>query len=123
MLAVQVDVEARLGRPLTVEETARVDGLLTEASAAVAGWLRHTPDPVPAEVAVVASRMVARAFSAGGTEPGLTQVQATMGPFGVTRGFSADATSGGIWMTRQDKMILQPFRRTSRAENVGTSRW
>lgn len=125
-LAASPDVVDRLGRPLTTDETTRVTGLLDEASALVSGWLGCTPDPVPDAVKIVVSRMVARVFatdSAGGPEPGLSSLQATMGPFLVNRGYSSDATSGGVWLTRQDKVMLRPFRCRGRVENVGTSKW
>ena len=125
VLASSEDVEARLGRPLTTDETARVDGLLEEASVMVEGWLRCLPDPIPDAVEIVVSRMVARVFAAAvdGPEPGLSTVQATMGPFLVNRGYSSDATSGGVWLTKQDKSTLRPFGCRGRAGNVGTSKW
>lgn len=125
-LASSVDVVDRLGRPLTTDETARVDGLLEEASALVSGHLRCVPDPVPDAVRIVASRMVARVFAsvgAGGPEPGVSQMSQTMGPFAITRGFTADASSGGVWLTRQDKVMLAPFGCRGWAANFGTSRF
>ena len=126
-LASSVDVEARLGRTLTTEEAARVTGLLEEASVMVEGWLRCLPDPIPDAVKIVVSRMVARALSVGGTdnapEPGVSQLQATMGIFGVNRSFSSDATSGGVWLTKQDKSTLRPFGCRGHVGNVGTSKW
>lgn len=126
VLASSEDVVARLGRPLTTSETARVTGLLEEASVMAEGWLQCVPDTVPDAVKIVVSRMVARVLTnaaAGGPEPGVSQVQATMGLFGVTRGFSSDATSGGVWLTRQDKSMLRPYGCRGRAGNVGTSKW
>lgn len=125
-LASSADVVARLGRNLTTDETARVGGLLEEASVMVEGWIRCVPDPVPDAVKIVVSRMVARVFATGeggGVEPGVSQIQATMGIFGVTRGFSSDATSGGVWLTKQDKATLRPYGCRNRAGNVGTSKW
>ncbi len=127
VLASSADVVARLGRPLTTDETARVTGLLEEASVMAEGWLQCVPDPVPDAVKIVVSRMVARVLAtgpdAGGPDPGVSQIQATMGIFGVTRGFSPDATSGGVWLTRQDKSMLRPYGCRGRAGNVGTSKW
>lgn len=125
VLASSADVVARLGRPLTTDETARVDGLLEEASVLVEGWMRCVPDPVPAAVKIVVSRMVARVFAtaAGDADPGVSGMQATMGPFTVNRSFSSDATSGGVWLTRQDKTMLRPYGCRNRVGNVGTSKW
>lgn len=126
-LASSADVVARLGRNLTTDETARVGGLLEEASVMVEGWMRCVPDPVPDAVKIVVSRMVARVLAVGGAdnapEPGVSQLQATMGIFGVNRSYSSDATSGGVWLTRQDKATLRPFGRRGRVGNVGTSKW
>lgn len=123
-LASDADVETRLGRTLTTDEAARVDGLLEEASVMVSGWVRVVPDPVPDAVTIVVSRMVARVFTAGGgAETGVESIQATMGPFQVNRGFSTDATSGGVWLTRQDKAMLRPVGSRGRVENAGSSKW
>lgn len=126
-LATSQDVADRLGRPLSTDEAARVTGLLDEASVMVEGWLRCVPDPVPDAVKVVVSRMVARVLAVGGAdnapEPGVSQLQATMGIFGVNRSFSSDATSGGVWLTKQDKSTLRPYGCRGRVGNVGTSKW
>lgn len=124
MLADAADVEARLGRTLTTDETARVSGLLEEASVMAGEWMRCVPDPVPDAVRIVVSRMVARVLDAIATaEPGVTDVQANMGPFMVNRRLSADANSGGVWLTRQDKNTLRHHSCRGRVGNVGTSKW
>lgn len=124
MLADVVDVVARLGRNLTPDETARVSGLLEEASVMAGEWMRCVPDPVPDAVRIVVSRMVSRVFAVGETaEPAVTDVQATMGVFQVNRRFSADASSGGVWLTRQDKAMLRPHGCRGHVGNVGTSKW
>lgn len=126
-LATSQDVVDRLGRPLSTDETARVTGLLDEASVMVEGWMRCVPDPVPDAVKIVVSRMVARVLAVGGAdnapEPGVSQLQATMGIFGVNRSYSSDATSGGVWLTKQDKATLRPFGCRGHVGNVGTSKW
>ncbi len=124
MLADAADVVARLGRDLTADETARVSGLLEEASVMAGEWMRCVPDPVPDAVRIVVSRMVSRVFSVGDTaEPAVTDVQATMGVFQVNRRFSPDASSGGVWLTRQDKNMLRRYGCRGRVGNVGTSKW
>ncbi|AMU71434.1 hypothetical protein A3O05_16335 [Mycobacteroides abscessus] len=70
---------------------------------------------------MVARALAAPAASAG--ETGMTSLQATMGVFQVNRGFSTDATSGGVWLTRQDKIALRGARCSGRAGNVPTSKW
>lgn len=125
VLASSADVVARLGRPLTADETARVTGLLEEASVMVEGWLQCVPDPVPDAVKIVVSRMVARvlATAGAGPGPGVTGMQGAMGPFQMNRTYSPDATSGGVWLTRQDKTMLRPYGCRGKAGNVGTSKW
>lgn len=117
-LATAADVVARLGRPLTVAETAKVDGLLEEASALVIGYLgcdptdtSVEPPTVPAAVAIAVSRMVARVFeqtAAAGTT-GSEVTTNTTGPFSQTLRFPAGSTSGAPWLTKADKLTLRPF--------------
>lgn len=124
MLADAADVAARLGRQLTSDENARVSGLLDEASVMAGEWMRCVPEPVPDAVRIVVSRMVARVLTTGDSiEPAVTGVQAGMGVFTVNRTFSSDATSGGVWLTRQDKNTLRRHGCRGRVGNVGTSKW
>lgn len=124
-LASDEHVVTRLGRDLTDEESERVEGLLDEASVAVVGYLGYEPgEPVPDAVAIVVSRMVARALSsASSVDVGLTNIVRTVGPITLQRGYTPDATSGGVWLTRQDKTSLRPYARRGRAGNVLTSKW
>jgi hypothetical protein len=122
--ATSEDVEARLGRTLTTDEVSGVDGLLDEATMLVAEWLGCTPDPVPDAATLVVSRMVARsvqASSSGVPTDGANSVQATALSFAFTRNYSAAATSGGVWLARQDKMMLRRWRRNSMVINVSTA--
>lgn len=132
-LATVDDVEARLGRSLTPEETARTDpGLLEEASALVVGYLGcdpASPGPVPSGVRVVTSRMVARVLqqeggstSSGGTPVGAEQVTRSMGPFSETYGFgSSGAGSGAPWLGTADKQALKPYRCDGKAFAIDTA--
>lgn len=123
LLASLDDVADRLGRPLTPSD-GNVEALIEEASVKVASFVRQVPDPVPDAVRVVASRMAARAITAAGSTGsdgvGVQQVSVTAGPFGVTRGYTPDATAGGVWLSGQDKDVLRPFRQPSRAVSVPT---
>jgi len=119
-LASSQDVVDRLGRLLTTDESSRVEGLLAEASALVVGWLGFAPDPVPDGVSIVASRMVARALTASTPTPGLEGQSMNALSFGVTQRFNADASSGGVWLSRQDKITLRPFGNRSRVMNFPT---
>lgn len=128
-LAMPEDVAARLGRPLTPAEAARVDGLIDEASALVIGYLGcdpSDPGPVPAAVTVVVSRMVARTLAQAeqGTPAGGEQaVTNTVGPFSQTRQFVAGSTGGQPWLSAADKTALRPYRCDGRAYSVDTAPW
>lgn len=117
-LAVQSDVEARLGRDLTETETARVLGLLDEASDLVIGYLRQDPtveDVVPEPVARVTSRMVARVFQSSEAAPNVEHLQT--GPFQAR--FAPGSTSGAPWLSGADKAALHPYRRGGGMTSVG----
>lgn len=124
LLASHDDVAVRLGRLLTADESQRVEPLLEEASVMVGAWIGGEPDPVPDGVRVVVSRMVARVFTAASNtsapEAGVASVSMTAGPFGFTRGFTTDASSGGVWLGQQDKAMLKPHRRGGGAVSVPT---
>lgn len=105
-LAADTDVETALGRDLTDAEAARVDALLDEASDLVIGFKGNDfePAPYPDRVVRVVAGMVARVFTRGTTVTEFADQQ-TAGPFSVR--FSADSSSGGVWMTRADKIKLR----------------
>jgi len=125
-LATVADVGKRLGRTIPPGETEKVENLLEEASVKVRSTLRCTtlPDPVPDEVVMVVSRMVARAISAQEQDTnvavGQNSLSATMGPFGFTRSYDPNTTDGGVWLTRQDRDMLRPISCRGQAENVAT---
>lgn len=114
-LAAEADVVARLGRPLTTAEQTRVSGLLEEADVLVLAYLGldADPDPVPAAVRVVTSRVVARVIERAATQgvaSDAESVTSQVGPFGRTLRFAAGSTSGGPWLTGADKTVLGPHR-------------
>lgn len=119
-LATTADVSERLGRQLTADETARVTGLLKEATAAVISYLGCTPEPVPDQVVIVVSRITARVLNTD-NPVGVTHDAQIMGAFSTTRRYGTDASSGGVWLTRQDKNMLRPHSCRGRVENVATS--
>lgn len=108
LLADQADVETRLGRTLTSNEQARLDGLLEEASALVEGYLNVTYGPgddVPAVVVIVVSKIVARAISRSGEMDALaaSMEQTNAGPFG------ARFRESSVFLTKADKLMLRPI--------------
>lgn len=110
----QPDVEARLGRPLTTEETTRLPALISDAAAEVEGYCRQefgVPEgtPVPAAVVGVVAKMVARQLIANNETIGGAFVdQQVTGPFTVH--INANASSGDAWLTAADKLALRKYR-------------
>lgn len=121
-LASPSDVEARLGRPLTVDESLRVGGLLVEASASARAWMRcvSDPDPVPEDVALVVSRMAARVLAAPVGPSHLDQFSQTAGVFAQSGTYTEGATSGSPWLTKDDKRILRRHGCRGRAASFDT---
>ena len=121
-LASRSDVEARLGRPLTADESPRVDGLLVEASASARAWMGcdSDPDPVPDDVALVVSRMAARVVQAPAGPSHMDQFSQTAGPFARSGTFTEGATSGSPWLTKDDKRILRRYSCRGRAWSFDT---
>lgn len=117
-IASPTDVAARLGRPLTTEESTRVEALIEDAEAVVVGYCRQTfSDPAPVAVKGVVAKMAARTLSAAtGPGGGLAQSQSA-GPFSIT--MSAASTSGDVWLTAADKLALRPHRRGGGIGSVG----
>lgn len=111
----QQDVEARLRRSLVVPgEVAQLPGEVAEASVLVEGYLRveyDTDNPAPTAVIVVTSRVIARMVTdLGGIPAQADSLTRGMGPFSATTHLVADSTSGGPWLTKSDKMALEPYR-------------
>lgn len=109
ILATQSDVEDRLRRALTVDEGEYIDALLEEASVLVEAWLTKKgitytdAGDVPRVVAIVVSRMVARALTTetpGGQE-GVTSLQA--GQFSVRYG---DPVTSSVFLSSSDMKWL-----------------
>ena len=109
ILATQADVEDRLRRELTSDESEYLDALLEEASVLVEAWLSRRGitytdiDDVPRLVVIVTARMVARALTTevpGGQE-GATSLQA--GQFAVRYG---DPVTSAVFLSSSDKKWL-----------------
>lgn len=110
----QADVEARLRRVLTTAEVTYLPGVIDEASAFVEGYLGviyADDDDVPDAVTIAMSRVVARMLSDTGVFPAQADSRSTgMGPFSVTTHYVEGSTSGGPWLTKSDKIALDPYR-------------
>ena len=112
-LAVDVDVEAALGRSLTTAEN--VSNLLEEASDLVVGYLGYTPDPVSPAVVRVVATMVAAVL----TKPAVSTSDYQASGYNVQREVAAvkvgveSATTSGPWLTAALKQRLRPYRTAS----------
>ncbi|AWH14409.1 head-tail adaptor Ad1 [Mycobacterium phage TChen] len=114
LLANEADVEARLRRELTEDESSHVNDILEEASALVTEHCRgRVFEEIPDAVRIVTSRVAARALSAPAGSGGVASVTNQAGPqFLQTHQFTADASNGGVYLTAVDRKQL---RRWSRA--------
>lgn len=110
----QQDVQARLRRDLTDGEAELLPGVLDEATTLIEGYLAviyDEDDTVPPAVIVVTSRVTARMIDDTGALPAQADsLTRGMGPFSATTHLVADSTSGGPWLTKSDKMALEPYR-------------
>ncbi|MDM7488715.1 hypothetical protein QT969_10470 [Rhodococcus sp. CSLK01-03] len=108
-LATVADVEARLGHPLTAEESTKAEALLSEASVLVEGFCRRVfVAPIPTAVPVVVSRMVARVLATPEGSEGVESTQMSAGSFQLTHRYSD--SSGGPWLSSSDKTMLAGLR-------------
>lgn len=113
ILASQDDVEARLRRGLTADESSYIDELLEEASSVVIEHCggREFGEPVPDAVRIVTSRICARALTAtdlGGVQSLTNQA----GPqFVQTRVYTPDSANGAVYLTAVDRKQLRRWSR------------
>ena len=85
--------------------------------------MRCTPDPVPSDVALVVSRMVARVLTkpeSAEVLPHTDQYSRGSGPYTTSGTFTEGATSGSPWLTKDDKRILRLYGCRGRAMSFET---
>jgi hypothetical protein len=100
-------------------EAEDVSSLLEEASDLVVGYLRYTPDPVPAPVARVVATMVVAVLTKPATNTadyGVNGYNVIKEGMPVKVGVES-ATSSGPWLTASLKMRLRPYR-TAKSSGV-----
>ena len=110
---VQADVEKRLKRELTDDESAELPGCAEEASVLVEGYLAYqyaTSESIPFAVTVVTSRVASRMLVDNGLPAQADSLTRGMGPFSATTHLVSDSTSGGPWLSKGDKIALEPYR-------------
>lgn len=123
------DVEKRLRRGLTDDESDWIAGMIEEAQALVTAYLGCPSDKfddgVPPAVTLVTSRMVARVIQEGDSvDPdlfGATQASMTAGPYSQQATFAPGARTGAPWLTKVDKGILDPHRCSGKAFAIDTA--
>src|SRR5699024_6345167 len=64
-------------------------------------------DEWPDEAKVVAMRVVSRAFDAGDVPAGASSLNTSAGPFSMSTSFEPGATNGGVWLSKQDRILLR----------------
>lgn len=84
--------------------------------------MRCAPDPVPDDVGLVVSRMVARTLTQSASESmsHVEQYSRTAGPYTTSGTFAEGATSGSPWLTKDDKRILRLHGCRGRATSFET---
>lgn len=107
-------VEAALGRNLGEAELRRVEHLAVGARALVRGHLRQDPPADAAQtITYVEAQMIIRALDrAAANDTGVSSQTFHSGPYQTTQSFSTDSQGGGVWLTRQDQIMLAPWRIT-----------
>ena len=87
---------------------ARFNALVAEAEALIRAQARKLPSDYvdwPEAAKSVALRIVARVFEHRDFI-GVTNTSMTAGPFTTNTTYSADATAGSLYLTKQDKVLL-----------------
>lgn len=109
-------------------ELAKVPGYIADASMLIEGYLERTypdppvnptdPNPVPEPARIVCRRAVARALVTPDADPRFDSYASAMGSMSHTKHVGQDVMGGGVWLTRQDKMILDGIGNTDRIVHV-----
>ena len=99
------DIEVRLGRTFTADETVNVQALLDGASAVLNKLVTVTNDTEQnALLKFVCTNMVSRMLSNGLDVLGASQASMTAGPY--TQSFSFSTPSGDMYLTKLEKRLL-----------------
>lgn len=114
------DVEAAFPRSLTDAETVEVEGWLTDAGYLIDGYIRWDVDAD--RLLRVSVNMVIRALNAPVTA-GVDSATDQAGPFATTTHYVADATSGGVWLSSTDKIMLRGAQSGFMSLQLGSERY
>lgn len=103
------DVLARPQMRGVSADAGTLNGYIEEASVLIEGYLGHPfaiGETVPNAAKLVCARMVARAITATPVDPNFESYGSSFGPMAHTKHVAQDVLGGGVWLTRQDKLIL-----------------
>lgn len=119
------DVAAATGATYTDTQVAQLTSWLTDAGLLIDGYLCvSAPDPAPEAYKQVSINMAVRALAAtdSGVTPGATAQLNVAGPFTQQTQFSAQSTTGGVWLSASDKLMLRPYRQVVTSIPLGSER-
>ena len=88
----------------------RLEWLMREAEAVIRSYRPALPEHVdewPNAAKVVAMRVVSRAFEAGDVPAGASSLNTSAGPFSMSTSFESGSTNGGVWLSKQDRILLR----------------
>ena len=88
----------------------RLEWLMREAEAVIRSYRPALPEHVdewPNAAKVVAMRVVSRAFDAGDVPAGASSLNTRAGPFSMSTSFESGSTNGGVWLSKQDRILLR----------------
>lgn len=100
------------------DEEPRFYVLVEESIDLIQGYLNtdlRKLDEIPGTIQRVVQRMIIRSLlqldSADGVPMNAINTTDAAGPFSRSYGFESGTTSGGVWLTNQDKVALRPWTR------------
>src|SRR5699024_5881722 len=88
----------------------RLEWLMREAEAVIRSYRPALPEDTtdwPNAAKVVAMRVVSRAFDAGDVPAGASSLNTSAGPFSMSTSFESGSTTGGVWLSKQDRILLR----------------
>src|SRR4051812_14736980 len=113
------------GVDLPQAERDKLPGYIADASVLIEGYLQLSwpdppanptdPSPIPGAAQIVCRRVVARALTATPIDPSFDTYASTIGPLSHTKHVTSDVLGGGVWLTRQDRLILDGIPGTDEA--------
>ena len=103
------DFADAVGVPVEDVDEKRFSWLLSEAEALLRAYRPSLPDDVsewPKNAVTVAIRVLARGYD-NTVQPGVSQQQASAGPISFSTSYSSDSSAGGLWLSKQDRILLR----------------